>query len=45
MLQIEELNSSNIPQRINALLDLEEQRMFDLGEHKEKTTNCKEIFQ
>jgi transposase InsO family protein len=37
MLWIEELNSSNVPQRINALLALEEQRMFSL-EH------CKEIF-
>jgi hypothetical protein len=30
MLQIEELNYFNIPQRVNALLDLEEQRMFSL---------------
>jgi hypothetical protein len=30
MLQIEELNSSNICQRINSLLALEEQRMFSL---------------
>jgi hypothetical protein len=30
MLQIEELNSSDVSQRINALLALEEQRMFSL---------------
>jgi hypothetical protein len=30
MLQVEELNSSNISQRINVLLDLEEQRTFSL---------------
>jgi hypothetical protein len=40
MLQVEELNSFNISQRTNALLALEEQRMFALGQHKDKKTNC-----
>jgi hypothetical protein len=44
MLQTEELNSSNVPQRINALLALEEQRNFFLGEPKKKATNGEKVF-
>jgi hypothetical protein len=34
MLQVEELNSFDVSQRMNALLALEEQRMFALGNIK-----------
>jgi hypothetical protein len=44
MLQIEELNSSNIPQRINALLDLEEHRMFSLENIKRRQQTVKKYF-
>jgi hypothetical protein len=44
MLQIEELNSSNVPQRINALLDLEEQRMFSLENIKRRQQTMKKYF-
>jgi hypothetical protein len=44
MLQIEELNSYNIPQRINALLDLEEQRMFSLENIKRRQQIVKKYF-
>jgi hypothetical protein len=36
MLQIEELNSSDVSQRMNSLLDLEEQRMFALDNIKRR---------
>jgi hypothetical protein len=36
MLHIKELNSSNVPQRINALLSLEEQRNFPLENIKRR---------
>ena len=41
---MEELNSSNIPQRINALLDLEEQRMFSLENIKRRQQIVKKYF-
>jgi hypothetical protein len=44
MLQIEELNSSNVPQRINALLALEEQRMFSLENIKRRQQTVKKYF-
>jgi hypothetical protein len=44
MLQIEELNSSNVPQRINALLALEEQRMFSLENIKRRQQIMKKYF-
>jgi hypothetical protein len=44
MLQIEELNSSNIPQRVNALLALEEQRMFSLENIKRRQQTVKKYF-
>jgi hypothetical protein len=44
MLQIEELNSSNVPQRINALLALEEQRMFALENIKRRQQTVKKYF-
>jgi hypothetical protein len=44
MLQIEELNSSNVPQRINALLALEEQRMFVLENIKRRQKTVTKYF-
>jgi hypothetical protein len=44
ILQVEELNSSNIPQRINALLDLEEQMMFSLENIKRRQQIVKKYF-
>ena len=44
MLQIEELNSSNVPQRINALLALEEQKNFSLGNIKRRQQTVKKYF-
>jgi hypothetical protein len=44
MLQTEELNSSNVPQRINALLSLEITKKLFLGEPKKKETNSEKVF-
>jgi hypothetical protein len=44
MLHIEELKSSNVPQRINALLALEEQRMFALENIKRRQQTVKKYF-
>jgi hypothetical protein len=44
MLQIEELHSSNVPQRINALLALEEQRMIFLENIKRRKKTVKKYF-
>ena len=44
MLQVEELNSSNISQRINALFALEEQRMFSLDNIKRRQQTVKRYF-
>jgi hypothetical protein len=44
MVQIEELNSSNISQKINALLALEEQRMFSLENIKRRQQTVKKYF-
>jgi hypothetical protein len=44
MLQTEELNSSNVPQRINALLALEEQRNFALENLKRRQQMVKKYF-
>jgi hypothetical protein len=44
MLQIEELNSSDISQRINALLALEEKRMFALDNIKMRQQIVKKYF-
>jgi hypothetical protein len=44
MLQIEELNSSNISKRINALLALEEKRMFALDNIKRRQQTIKKYF-
>jgi hypothetical protein len=44
MLQTEELNSSNVPQRINALLSLEEQRNFALENLKRRQQMVKKYF-
>jgi hypothetical protein len=44
MLQIEELNSSNSPQRINALLALEEQRKFSIENIKRRQQTGKKYF-
>jgi hypothetical protein len=44
MLQVEELNSSNISQRTNALLDLEEQRTFGLDNIKRRQQTIKRYF-
>jgi hypothetical protein len=44
MLQVEELNSSNVSQRINALLDLEEQRMFSSDNIKRRQKIVKKYF-
>jgi hypothetical protein len=44
MLQVEELNSSNVSQRMNALLDLEEKRTFALGNIKRRQQTVKKYF-
>jgi hypothetical protein len=44
MLQIEELNSSDVSKRINMLLDLEEQRMISLDNIKRRQQNVKKYF-
>jgi hypothetical protein len=44
MIHIEELNSSDVSQRINALLDLEDQRMFALGNIKRRQHIVKTYF-
>ena len=44
MLQIEELNSSDISQRINTLLGLEEKRMFALDNIKRRQQIVKKYF-
>jgi hypothetical protein len=44
MLQIEELNSFDVSQRMNALLALEEQRMFSLGNIKRRQLTVKKYF-
>jgi hypothetical protein len=44
MLQIEELNSSDVSQRINALLALEEKRMFALDNIKRRQQTVKKYF-
>jgi hypothetical protein len=43
-LQDEELNSTNIPQRINALLALEEQRSYALENLKKRQQSVKKYF-
>jgi hypothetical protein len=44
MLQIKELNYSNVSQRINALLYLEEQRMFSLKNIKRRQQTVRKYF-
>jgi hypothetical protein len=44
MLQIEELNSSDVSQRINALLDLEEKMMFSFDNIKRRQQTVKKYF-
>jgi hypothetical protein len=44
MLQIEELNSFDVSQRINVLLALEEQRMFSLDNIKRRQQTTKKYF-
>jgi hypothetical protein len=44
MLQVEELNSSDVSQRMNALLALEEQRMFALDNIKRRQQTVKRYF-
>jgi hypothetical protein len=44
ILQIEELNSSNVPQRINALLALEEHKTFALENIKRRQQTVKRYF-
>jgi hypothetical protein len=44
MLQVEVLNSSNVSQRMNALLDLEEKRTFALDNIKKRQQNVKRYF-
>ena len=44
ILQIKELNSSNVSQRMNALMDLEGQRMFSLGNIKIRHQTVKKYF-
>jgi hypothetical protein len=44
MLQIEELNSSDVSKRINALLDLEEQRILSFDNIKRRQHNVKKYF-
>jgi len=43
-LQEEELNSTNIPQRLHALLDLEEQRICTLDNLKKRQQTVKKYF-
>jgi len=43
-LQVEELNSTHIPQRIHALLALEDQRSFDLEILKKRQHSIKKYF-
>jgi hypothetical protein len=44
ILQVEELNSSDVSQRMNVLLALEEQRMFALGNIKRRQQTVKKYF-
>ena len=44
MLQVEELNSSDVSQRINSLLALEEERTFALGNIKRRQQIVKKCF-
>ena len=44
MLHIEELNSSDVSQRVNALLALEEQRMISLDNIKRRQQTVKKHF-
>jgi hypothetical protein len=44
MLQIEELNSSNVSQRINALLSLEEKKIFSLDNIKRRQQTVNKYF-
>jgi hypothetical protein len=44
MLQIEELNYSNVPQRIHALLSLEEQTNFSLENIKRRKQTMEKYF-
>ena len=44
MLQVEELNASDVSQRINTLMDLEEQRTFSLGNIKRRQQTVKKYF-
>jgi hypothetical protein len=44
MLQNEELNSSNVPHRINALVSLEEQINFNLDNLKRRQQTMKKYF-
>jgi hypothetical protein len=44
MLQIEELNSSYVSQRINVLLDLEEKMIFSLDNIKRRQQTIKKYF-
>jgi hypothetical protein len=44
MLKIEELNSSDVSQRMNALLALEEKRMFSLDTIKRRQQTVKKYF-
>jgi hypothetical protein len=44
MLQTEELNYSNVSQRINTFLDLEEQRIFSLENLKRRQQTMKKYF-
>jgi hypothetical protein len=43
MLQVKELNSFDVSQRMNALLDLEEKMTFALGNIKRRHQNVKKI--
>jgi hypothetical protein len=44
MLQVKELNSYDVSRRMNALLDLEEQRSFSLGNIKRRQQTIKKYF-
>jgi hypothetical protein len=44
MLHVEELNSSDISQRMNSFLALEEKRMFSLGNIKRRQQTVKKYF-
>jgi hypothetical protein len=44
MLQVKELNSYDVSQRMNALLSLEEQRMFSLDNIKRRQRTVKKYF-